>query len=84
MGSLGFISRFVGCIFGSDMTFASGVNESAPGQMPMKIEGLLKLLYKVISISISSSMLIIRIGSIIFKQILLNYPPCNYYISIQY
>ncbi|NLM42439.1 MAG: type I 3-dehydroquinate dehydratase [Clostridiales bacterium] len=36
MGSLGFISRFVGCIFGSDMTFASGVNESAPGQMPIE------------------------------------------------
>jgi len=35
MGSLGLISRLLGFVFGSDMTFAAGVNASAPGQMPI-------------------------------------------------
>jgi len=35
MGSLGVISRLLGFVFGSDMTFAAGVNVSAPGQIPM-------------------------------------------------
>lgn len=36
MGSLGSISRMTGFVFGSDMTFAAGVNASAPGQMPIE------------------------------------------------
>ncbi|MGI5997787.1 MAG: type I 3-dehydroquinate dehydratase [Lutispora sp.] len=36
MGSLGIITRMTGFIFGSDMTFAAGVNASAPGQMPIE------------------------------------------------
>jgi len=36
MGSLGSITRLTGFIFGSDMTFAAGVNVSAPGQMPIE------------------------------------------------
>lgn len=35
MGSLGSITRLTGFVFGSDMTFAAGVNASAPGQMPV-------------------------------------------------
>lgn len=35
MGSLGTITRLAGWMFGSDMTFASGVNASAPGQIPI-------------------------------------------------
>lgn len=35
MGPLGVASRAVGHIFGSSMTFASGLSESAPGQLPI-------------------------------------------------
>lgn len=35
MGPIGAFTRLAGWMFGSDMTFASGVNVSAPGQMPI-------------------------------------------------
>jgi len=35
MGSLGAISRIAGGLFGSDITFASGIKASAPGQLPL-------------------------------------------------
>ncbi|MCQ1531524.1 type I 3-dehydroquinate dehydratase [Lutispora saccharofermentans] len=35
MGPAGTLARLAGWMFGSDMTFASGVNASAPGQMPI-------------------------------------------------
>ena len=41
MGSLGVASRAIGHLFGSSMTFASGVGASAPGQLP--IEDLRKI-----------------------------------------
>ena len=36
MGQMGTISRLAGGVFGSDMTFASVLEESAPGQIPAK------------------------------------------------
>lgn len=36
MGQMGMISRLAGQIFGSDMTFASGIEASAPGQISAK------------------------------------------------
>lgn len=35
MGSIGRVSRLAGGLFGSDITFASGSQSSAPGQMPI-------------------------------------------------
>lgn len=35
MGPVGTLTRLAGWMFGSDVTFASGVNASAPGQMPI-------------------------------------------------
>jgi 3-dehydroquinate dehydratase I len=35
MGSLGFLSRVAGFLFGSDMAFAAGQEVSAPGQIPI-------------------------------------------------
>ena len=37
MGELGMPSRLIGGHFGSDLTFAAGVNASAPGQMPLAV-----------------------------------------------
>jgi len=36
MGNLGAITRAAGWLFGSDLTFAAGINSSAPGQMPLE------------------------------------------------
>jgi 3-dehydroquinate dehydratase-1 len=36
MGPLGAVSRLVGGLFGSDITFAIGLQASAPGQIPIK------------------------------------------------
>lgn len=36
MGPLGVVSRAVGHLFGSSMTFASGLSASAPGQLPIE------------------------------------------------
>lgn len=47
MSLLGMISRVTGEIFGSDVTFATVGEESAPGQMPVeKVKMLLKLLHE--------------------------------------
>lgn len=47
MSSLGMISRVTGEIFGSDVTFATVGEQSAPGQMPVeKVKMLLKLLHE--------------------------------------
>lgn len=35
MGKLGAVSRIVGCLFGSDLSFAVGSAASAPGQIPV-------------------------------------------------
>jgi 3-dehydroquinate dehydratase-1 len=37
MGDYGKISRVFGNCFGSDITFAKGIKESAPGQMDIKV-----------------------------------------------
>lgn len=45
MGQMGMISRLAGQVFGSDMTFASGIEASAPGQISAKnIRKLLEVL----------------------------------------
>lgn len=36
MGGYGAVTRMVGCIFGSDITFAIGEKSSAPGQIPIE------------------------------------------------
>lgn len=36
MGNLGAVTRAAGWLFGSDLTFAAGINASAPGQMPLE------------------------------------------------
>jgi len=36
MGPEGVISRLAGCLFGSDITFAAGLEASAPGQIPIE------------------------------------------------
>lgn len=47
MSSLGMISRVTGEIFGSDVTFGTVGEQSAPGQMPVeKVKMLLKLLHE--------------------------------------
>ncbi len=46
MGSLGRVSRLAGGLYGSDMSFAAGVSESAPGQIPIgMMRGSFDLLY---------------------------------------
>jgi 3-dehydroquinate dehydratase-1 len=46
MGREGEVSRLVGGIFGSDITFASGTRASAPGQLPIKkLKEAMALLY---------------------------------------
>ncbi len=46
MGSLGAVSRLAGGLFGSDITFAVGVESSAPGQIPIKeLASAMDLLY---------------------------------------
>ncbi|SHI73325.1 type I 3-dehydroquinate dehydratase [Lutispora thermophila] len=37
MGPIGSITRLTAFVFGSDMTFAAGVNASAPGQLPIEV-----------------------------------------------
>lgn len=45
MGQMGSISRLAGGVFGSDMTFASALEESAPGQISaQKMRDILKVL----------------------------------------
>jgi len=36
MGPEGAVTRLAGGLFGSDITFAVGLQESAPGQIPIK------------------------------------------------
>lgn len=46
MGSLGAVSRLAGGLFGSDITFAIGLQASAPGQIPIKeLKAGMALLY---------------------------------------
>lgn len=45
MGQMGTISRLAGGVFGSDMTFASALEESAPGQISaQKMRDILEVL----------------------------------------
>lgn len=47
MGRMGMISRMAGEIFGSAVTFGSGMSASAPGQIPAKIlQDILELLHE--------------------------------------
>lgn len=47
MGPEGAISRLAGGLFGSDITFAIGLQSSAPGQIPIKeLAGAMDVLYK--------------------------------------
>lgn len=55
MSSLGVVSRLTGEIFGSDITFGSVGEESAPGQLPIEeLKELLKIFHKEISLKIPS------------------------------
>jgi 3-dehydroquinate dehydratase-1 len=46
MGPMGAVSRIAGGLFGSDITFAIGMQASAPGQIPIKdLRGGMALLY---------------------------------------
>jgi len=46
MGPIGAVSRIAGGLFGSDITFAIGMQASAPGQIPIKdLRGAMALLY---------------------------------------
>jgi 3-dehydroquinate dehydratase I len=48
MGEEGAISRLAGGLFGSDITFAIGLQASAPGQIPIKdLQMGMSLLYKL-------------------------------------
>lgn len=47
MGPLGAVTRLVGGVFGSSLTFAVGANSSAPGQMPIEdLNAVLAVLQK--------------------------------------
>lgn len=47
MGRVGLISRLTGHVFGSAATFASGVNDSAPGQITVtELKNVLETIYK--------------------------------------
>ncbi len=47
MGAEGAISRLAGGLFGSDITFAVGLQSSAPGQIPLQaLAGVMEVLYK--------------------------------------
>ncbi|MCF4150936.1 type I 3-dehydroquinate dehydratase [Dethiosulfovibrio sp. F2B] len=47
MGALGQVSRLAGGLYGSDLTFAVGSAESAPGQIPVeRMHGAFDLLYR--------------------------------------
>ena len=47
MGPEGAVSRLAGGLFGSDITFAIGLQSSAPGQIPIKeLAGAMDVLYK--------------------------------------
>ncbi|MFS0674287.1 type I 3-dehydroquinate dehydratase [Ornithinibacillus sp. 179-J 7C1 HS] len=47
MGRVGLISRLTGHVFGSAATFASGVNDSAPGQITItELKNVLETIYK--------------------------------------
>ncbi len=48
MGPEGAVSRLIGGLFGADITFAIGMQASAPGQIPIKeLRASMDLLYKV-------------------------------------